>query len=113
MHDNLHKNINSTLAANIITEIVNIADAIRASEISTLQADFVAWENTLSGFELLGMDVGFLRNKVHRLLSLVFESKTEVKSRRYKEAKLESAYAEQEVRSLELELLEKERGGNA
>ncbi|XVF01239.1 hypothetical protein REPUB_Repub04eG0070900 [Reevesia pubescens] len=107
LHDNLHKNINSTLAAGIITETVKIADAIKASEISTPQADFVAWENTLSGFELLGMDVVFLRNRVHRLLSLAFESKQEDKSRRYKEAKLERAYAEQEARSLELELSEK------
>ena len=61
----------------------------------------------MSGFELLGMDVGFLRNRMHRLLSLAFESKTEVKLRRYKEAKLERAYAEEEARSLELELLEK------
>ncbi|XWS54820.1 hypothetical protein CRYUN_Cryun10bG0122100 [Craigia yunnanensis] len=112
LHDNLHKNINSTLAADIITETVNIADAIRASEISTPQADFVVWNNTLSGFELLGMDVGFLRNRMHRLLSLAFESKTELKSRRYKEAKLERAYAEEEARSLELELLEKKEEMN-
>ncbi|XVE93347.1 hypothetical protein REPUB_Repub01dG0184000 [Reevesia pubescens] len=107
LHDNLHKNVNSTLAADIISQTVNIADAIRASEIFTPQADFVAWENTLSGFELLGMDVGFLRNRVHQLLNLAFKSEKEVKSRRYKETKLERAYAEQEARSHGLELLVK------
>ncbi|XP_022762331.1 B3 domain-containing protein Os01g0234100-like [Durio zibethinus] len=107
LHENLHKNINCTLAADIIIETVKIADAIRASMSSTSQADFVARENTLSGFEFMGMDVGFLRNRVQRLLTLAFESKTE--ERKYKEAKLEKAYAEREARSLELELLVKKK----
>ncbi|XVE66864.1 hypothetical protein DITRI_Ditri08aG0114300 [Diplodiscus trichospermus] len=81
--------------------------AIEASDISTPQADFLAWDNTLSGLELSGMDVGFLSSRVQRLLSLAFELKTELKSRRCKEAKLERVNAEEEARSLELELLEK------
>ncbi|XP_007042391.2 PREDICTED: B3 domain-containing protein Os01g0234100 isoform X4 [Theobroma cacao] len=82
-------------------------DAIGASKISPPQADFVAWDNTLAGFELLGMNVGVLRNRASRLLDLAFESKTQVKSRRFKEAEPERAYVEQEARSLKLQLLEK------
>ncbi|XVF67598.1 hypothetical protein PTKIN_Ptkin10aG0134000 [Pterospermum kingtungense] len=83
--------------------------AIRASKISTPGADFVAWDNTVSGFELLGMDVGSLPNRMHQLPGLSFESKSKARSRRYKEAILERAYAEEEARSLELELVEKKK----
>lgn len=71
----------------------------------------MAWDNNAGGFELLGRDVGFShnRNRMHQLLSPSFESNTRAMSRRYKEAKFERASAEEEGRSLELELLEKKK----
>ncbi|KAB1207101.1 hypothetical protein CJ030_MR7G011422 [Morella rubra] len=52
LHDHLLKGLNCKLAAGIISETINIADAIRASKISTSQEDFSIWKKTLKAFEL-------------------------------------------------------------
>ncbi|KAA3482403.1 B3 domain-containing protein isoform X1 [Gossypium australe] len=85
------------------TKTVSIADAIRASEISTPRSGFVPWDNALNSFDFLGTDVGSLHKRVHHVLNHTFESKPELKLK-YKEAKLERAYAEQETKSLESDL---------
>lgn len=105
LHDHLLKSINCKLAAEIITQTVNIAEAIRACNLSTSRADYEIWDKTLKGFELLGMNVGFLRARLNRLMSLAFESEESEVSKRLKEVSVEQARAEEEMRSLELKLL--------
>ncbi|BFG41794.1 hypothetical protein CerSpe_280690 [Prunus speciosa] len=93
LHDHLLKSINTKLAAEIITETTNIANAIRARKLSASHADYEMWEKTLNAFELLGMDVGFLNARLKRLLSPSFRSVEAVELKRYIEAKVEQICA--------------------
>ncbi|XAR59462.1 hypothetical protein NMG60_11015304 [Bertholletia excelsa] len=106
LHDHLLESINSKLAAGIILETINIADAIRSSKLCTSQENFTIWDKTLKGFELLGMDVGFLRARLSRLMRLASESTEATESKRYKEARVEREKTEEKMKSLELKLLE-------
>lgn len=92
----------SNMAAEIISEIVNIADAIRASQISTPPTDFASWDKTLEAFGLLGMNVRFLSDRLSRLMIVSSES-TEV-SKRYEETSIERDFVRREMKSLELKL---------
>ncbi|KAK4491111.1 hypothetical protein RD792_001834 [Penstemon davidsonii] len=67
LHDNLIEGLNSDLATGIISETINIADAIRAD---TSVDHLESWDKTLKAFEDLGMVVGFLRARIHRLFTL-------------------------------------------
>ncbi|KAK5837948.1 B3 domain-containing protein Os01g0234100-like [Gossypium arboreum] len=101
LHDNLLESISSKLAAEIITQIINIAEAIRACKISTSQADYTLWDKTLKGFELLGMNVGFLRAKLNRLNTLSLELQEGVDTERSKE----QDHMKEEKKSLERKLV--------
>ncbi|KAK3195762.1 hypothetical protein Dsin_027072 [Dipteronia sinensis] len=105
LHDHLLRSINCKLAAEIITQTVNIAEAIRSCNISTSRADYEIWDKTLKGFELLGMNVGFLRDRLQRLMTLSLESEESTETKRLKEVCVEQAHAEEEMRILELKLL--------
>ncbi|KAI8532828.1 hypothetical protein RHMOL_Rhmol11G0244800 [Rhododendron molle] len=94
----------SNMAAEIISETVSIADAIRASQISTSPSDFARWDKTLEAFRLLGMNVQFLRDRLIRLVIVSSES-TDV-SKRYEETSTEREVVQREMKSLELKLLE-------
>lgn len=104
LHENLRKNINSKLAAEIISETINIVDAIRACELLTPLADFEDWDNTLKGFELLGMNVQFLRARVARLMSIAMEAAAVKDPQRKSKVRLEQAHAEEEIDFLKLKL---------
>lgn len=93
----------SNMAAEIISETVNIADAIRASQISTSPSDFARWDKTLEAFGLLGMNVRFLRDRLSRLVIVSSES-TDV-SKRYEETSTEREAVQREMESLKLKLL--------
>lgn len=98
LHDHLLKSLDGKLAAEIIIETTNIANAIRAGELFTPHGDYAMSEKTLDSFEMLGMNVGFLRAQLRQLLSLSFKSK---------QAKLEQACAKEEMRTaLESKYLE-------
>ncbi|KAF6143784.1 hypothetical protein GIB67_016705, partial [Kingdonia uniflora] len=58
----------------IIIETVIIADGMKGSNLSTFMNNFVAWDQSLEGFEHLGMNVGFIRTKLRRLMNLVSKS---------------------------------------
>ncbi|XP_065872820.1 B3 domain-containing protein Os01g0234100-like [Euphorbia lathyris] len=105
LHDNLLESINNKLAAEIIVGTVNISEGIRASKLGCSHSDFAVWDKTLKGFELLGMDVGFLRSRLDRLMNLAAESEEAVESecRKYR---LEQARIDEEMRSLEAKLTE-------
>lgn len=100
LHEHLLEGLNCKLAAGMISETINVADAIRACKISTSQESLSTWDQTLKAFEVLGMNVGFLRARLEQLLNI------SLKLQRYKEATLVRAQAEEEVQTLEAKLLE-------
>lgn len=106
LHNRFLPGLYSKLIAGIIGETVNIADAIKGCKLTTSWDEFAVWEKSLKSFELLGMKVGFLRNRLHTLRNLAFESggASDVKS--YLEAKSERTHIEDEIRNLEVKLVE-------
>ncbi|EOX91384.1 hypothetical protein QUC31_003091 [Theobroma cacao] len=106
LHENIIQGINFKLIVGTISETVNIADAIRACKLTTSQDEFDSWDKTLKAFDLLGMNVGFLRTRLRRLVNLAFESEGAADARRYVEAKMERAQTEDEIRNLEAKLAE-------
>ncbi|KAE8667867.1 Detected protein of unknown function [Hibiscus syriacus] len=96
----LIEGLNCKLVAGFIAETINIANAIRAAKITISHDSFLTWDKTLKSFEGLGMKVGFLRARLDRLMNIL------MKSRRYKEAKLEQANANKKYK-LEAKLAEK------
>ncbi|CAL5324668.1 B3 domain-containing protein Os01g0234100-like [Camellia sinensis] len=106
IHARLIQGLNCKLVAGIICETVNIANDIRACKLTTSRDEFAIWEKTLKSFELMGMDVGFLRARVCHLLSMAFESEGALDTRQYMEAETERDRAEYEIRNLEAKLVE-------
>ncbi|OIS96354.1 PREDICTED: B3 domain-containing protein Os01g0234100-like [Nicotiana attenuata] len=100
LHEHLLGGLNCKLAAGMITETVNIADAIKASKISIPRDYLETWDNTLKGFECLGMNVGFLRARLSKLISMSCESDNILVSKRVKLAE-----AKEEMRNLEEKVL--------
>ncbi|XP_048135520.1 B3 domain-containing protein Os01g0234100-like isoform X2 [Rhodamnia argentea] len=100
LHGRLLEGLNYKLAAGIISETVNVADAIRASRITTSMKEFDIRGKTLKAFQDMGMDVGFLRARLERLLELA------MRSNRYREAESERAWVEEERCRLEAKLAE-------
>ncbi|KAL3525699.1 hypothetical protein ACH5RR_014071 [Cinchona calisaya] len=106
LHERFLPGLHCKLAAGMIFEAVSTADAIRACRVSTSRKEFEKWEKSLRSFELLGMNVGFLRARLRRLLSLAFEGEGASETKRYWEAKSARACTEDEIRSLEAKLVE-------
>lgn len=106
LHENLLPGLYSKLAAGMIGETVNIADALRACKFTTSWNEFAIWEKSLKSFVVLGMNVGFLRKRVRRLLGLAFESEGASETKRYIEAKNERTRTEDEIKNLEAKLVE-------
>ncbi|XP_057965292.1 B3 domain-containing protein Os01g0234100-like [Malania oleifera] len=106
LHDHLLEGLNCKLAAGIISETINIADAIRASKLTTPQDSFSIWDKTLKAFQELGMKVGFLQTRLDRLSHIAFKSQEAAELKRYKEAKRNRVLAEEEMKILEARLLE-------
>lgn len=98
LHDQL-VGLNCKLVAGIISETINIADAIRACKISTSECNFSTWSKTLEASEMLGMNVGFLRARLEQLASLASESKLCI------EAIFARDQAVKDMRTLEAKLL--------
>ncbi|OMO94839.1 hypothetical protein CCACVL1_05770 [Corchorus capsularis] len=70
LHDHLVKGLNCKLVCGIISETVNIAEAIRAAEVTTPVHSLETWNSTLKPFQGLGMKVGFLSARLEQLISL-------------------------------------------
>ena len=98
LHENVLEGLNCKLVAGIISETINIADAIRASKITTSVNYFSIWAKTLISFEGLGMNVGFLRGRLDQLVNLA------TKANRYKNVREERDSA-QVLRIFEAEIL--------
>ncbi|KAJ6985365.1 B3 domain-containing protein [Populus alba x Populus x berolinensis] len=97
LHSNLLNSINHKLAVEIIIGTVDISEGIRSSKLSSSQADYGVWDKTLKGFELLGMKVGFLRERLSRLMSLALESEEAMESE-CREVRLEQARVDEEMK---------------
>ncbi|KAK4760894.1 hypothetical protein SAY87_005787 [Trapa incisa] len=108
LHENLMEGINLKLIVGAISEIVSISDAVRACNLSTNRDLLLSWDRTLNAFELLGMNVGFLRARLKRLISLAFDLDSEVEARKLAEARSKRAFVEDEIRKLEMKLSELE-----
>lgn len=106
LHDRLLPGLYSKLAAGMIVETINIVDFIRGCKLSTPRRDFEVWEKSLRSFELLGLNVGFLRSRLHQLLRLAFETEDASEIRRYWEVKEEQSRATGEIQKLEAKLVE-------
>lgn len=104
LHDRLLQGLHCKLVAGMIFEVVNIADMVRACKLTTPRKEFDKWDKSLKSFELLGMNVGFLRTRLRWLLSLAFDSEGASDTKRYWEAKKEWSRAEDEIRNLEMKL---------
>ncbi|KAJ6692547.1 B3 DOMAIN-CONTAINING PROTEIN-RELATED [Salix purpurea] len=104
LHSNLLNSINHNLAVEIIIGTVDISEGIKSSKLSSSQADYGVWDKTLKGFELFGMKVGFLRERLSRLMSLALESEEAMESE-CREVRLEQVRVDEEMKSLELRLL--------
>lgn len=100
LHDHLIEGLNCKLVTGIIAETINIADAIKASKLTTSPDSFFIWDKTLKAFEAMGMNVSFLLIRLDQLMKLA------LKSKRYKEARLERDHAEEELKTLEAKLVE-------
>ncbi|XP_043710134.1 B3 domain-containing protein Os01g0234100-like [Telopea speciosissima] len=106
LHDHLLEGINFKLIVGTISEIVNVADALRACKLTTSQNDFASWDKSLNAFEQLGMNVGFLHARLHQLVSLAFESEGAKVSKMYNEAVSKRACFVEEKRKLKVKIME-------
>nr|GMD73662.1 B3 domain-containing protein Os01g0234100-like [Ipomoea batatas] len=70
LHERLLDGVNYKLIAGAITETVNIADAIRAAKLTTGRDLLEVWDSTLKGIEYFGIQVGFLRDRISKLVRL-------------------------------------------
>ncbi|KAK1402576.1 TF-B3 domain-containing protein [Heracleum sosnowskyi] len=96
LHDQLIDGMNLHLVVGVISETINIADAIRSLKPTTC-GNLKEWDNTLKAFEILGMKVGFLRARMNKLLSLSSDSEEALKCKI-----LEKVKAEEELKALEI-----------
>ncbi|XP_065873787.1 B3 domain-containing protein Os01g0234100-like isoform X1 [Euphorbia lathyris] len=106
LHGNLIRGINCKLIAGIISEIVNISDAIRVCNFSTSRDEFDTWDKSLRASEHFGINVGFLRDRLSKLVKLAYDSEGAAKTRRYIEATTERVQTEDEIQNLEAKLAE-------
>lgn len=106
LHANIIEGINDQLVASLISETVSVADAIRACTRRT--ARVLAWDRTLKALEMLGMNVGFLRERAKQLMCLDFDCKDA--GQRYREAEGERSRTEEEIRKMEARLEELKEG---
>ncbi|CAN0846574.1 B3 domain-containing protein Os01g0234100 [Linum grandiflorum] len=105
LHRNLLNSISCKLAAEIISGTVDIAESIRSSSLSSSHGEYAVWEKNLKGFQFLGMKVGFLCERVDKLMKLAMESEAAVESER-REVQMRQAEVSEEMESLELKLVE-------
>ncbi|KAK6159360.1 hypothetical protein DH2020_006674 [Rehmannia glutinosa] len=105
LHDCLIKGLSSKLAVVMISETVNIADAIKSAELATSLHHFECWEKTLKAFEDLGMAVGFLRDRLQKLVGLSREFCSTVETQRIKRAQADEQMSNLEATSLNVKTL--------
>lgn len=106
LHDNLIKGMNYNLIVGIIPEVVNIADAMRASSLFTSPDEFAKWDQELIAFQHLGMNVEFLRQRLHRLVNVAYHTEDASETRQYLVSRNELSRADNEIMNIETKLEE-------
>lgn len=106
LHEHLIQGMNRKLVTGVISETITIADAIKASDISTSRDEYSSWDKTLRAFQLFGMNVGFLRSRLHRLANLAYESENALDVRTLVDAKNDQVHVHDEIRNIETKLVE-------
>ncbi|OIV89477.1 hypothetical protein TanjilG_20898 [Lupinus angustifolius] len=106
LHENLIRGMNHKLIAGVISETVNIADAIKVSVLATPRVEFANWDKTLLAFEHLGMNVEFLRVRLRRIVSIAYETDGASETRRYLKYRTEHSEADDEIKNMETKLEE-------
>nr|XP_017239943.1 PREDICTED: B3 domain-containing protein Os01g0234100-like [Daucus carota subsp. sativus] len=86
LHRYLKGKENSIYVAGMIAGVTAISDSIRSSNLSTPLDRLRDWDRQLEGFQHLGMEVSFIRERLHRLTSLADNPDKEEGSTRIKEA---------------------------
>ncbi|KAI3933826.1 hypothetical protein MKW92_013149 [Papaver armeniacum] len=99
LHEHLMEGPNRKIVAAIISDIVNIADAVRAIKLSTPKDIFEVWEKSLKFYKHVGMNVDFLLSRVsiHRRQALAFD---------YNGAVIEENRLKEEMTAREAKILE-------
>lgn len=106
LHDRLLPGLDSKLALGMIGETIKIADYIRACKLTTPRERLEVWEKSLRSFELLGLNVGFLRARLRQLITMAFDTEDALETKRYREARKEKSVTEDEIKELETKLQE-------
>lgn len=102
LHDNLPEGLYYKLVVGMIGETVNISKAIKNCKPNTTKEEFETWDSSLRSFELMGMKVGFLRDRIRVLEKLAFESKD---AEKYAKANEERSQNETTIKILEAKIL--------
>ncbi|XP_026413447.1 B3 domain-containing protein Os01g0234100-like isoform X2 [Papaver somniferum] len=99
LHEHLMEGPNRKIVTAIISDIVNIADAVRAIKLSTPTDIFEAWEKSLKFYKHVGMNVEFLLSRVgiHLQQALAFD---------YNSAVIEENRLKEEMTAREAKILE-------
>lgn len=100
LHEHCLVDQNCPLVAGMISEIIEIADAIKASNITTPVDNFEVWFRKLKGIEMWGMNVGFMLDRLEQLVRLI------AKNEEYKKLINHREKAEEEEKALERKLFE-------
>lgn len=106
LHEGIPESLYCKLVAGMIGETVSIANEIQNCKITTTKEEFETWDNSLKSFELLGMKVGFLRDRIHKLETIVFESEGALDIKKYVEAVNKHKRAEDEIKKVAAKLKE-------
>ncbi|CAI9104350.1 OLC1v1003003C1 [Oldenlandia corymbosa var. corymbosa] len=110
LHAGFLQTIDPATAVHIISNAVGIADAIRSATVFTAESIFADWDQTLTGFEILGLDVGFLRDRVSKLAGLAKQAEDSPPAKRLKQVTVEwnQKGEEMETASVERNLIREE-----
>ncbi|KAI3906148.1 hypothetical protein MKW92_031489 [Papaver armeniacum] len=95
LHKTLLPGLNFHIAVGLINETVNIADAIKSSQVSGTSMDkFQVWKKSLKASKGYGMNVGFLLRLLKELMKMASESEQAVD---LSESKKRSSKSEKEI----------------
>ena len=92
------------LVAGMIGETVSIAAKIKNTQLTTAKEELETWDSILNVFKLLGMKVGFLRDKKHLLATFLFEEEMEPDIQSYIKSKYELERVESKIPKVEEKL---------
>ncbi|PWA48146.1 DNA-binding pseudobarrel domain-containing protein [Artemisia annua] len=98
LHNGIPEHHSSKFVVGMIGETVNIYLNIKNCTLTTTtKEELDRWDNILEAFELWGMKVEFLRNKIHICRAFMFDSEAAVDIRNYTEAANELKLIEDEI----------------